>query len=133
MSEDLKNIYAAKEMLHNFFDTAVPVDLFRGQPIKDFKAGKDLLAPDPGGRVMKDGTISKADVRLETLDGKTMVLGCRCIKGRYRGISLGDRTPVFSRNKHWKRFRIPEGKKIPAPLAITKDADYRAGEDQPIH
>lgn len=133
MTDQLKDIYVAAGKADAFFDVAVPVDLFRGQKKQDFLDGKDLFAPDMGGWVNRDGKVREPDVKTAMVDGKLLVKGCRCIHGSHRGISMGDRTPVFARGKSWRRFRLPAGTPLPEALAITRDAERRVGTDIPIH
>ena len=133
MTDQLKAIYAAAGKTDVFFDITVPIDLFRGQKKQDFLDGKDLFAPDMGGWTNREGKVRESDVATAEVDGKLFVKGCRCVRGSHRGISLGDRTPIFSRGKNWKRFRLPAGTSIPEVFAITRDAEHRAGPDLPIH
>ena len=86
-----------------------------------------------GGWANRESKVREPDVATVLVNGKLFVKGCRCTRGAYRGISLGDRTPVFARGKSWSRFRLPAGTPIPEALAITRDAERRAGPDLSIH
>lgn len=127
MSDTLKNLYADANIPHRYYDNVTPVDLYRGQKLREFKQGKGILDPELVGWVKPDGSHRLADVLVEEVDGRMIVRGCRSIAGHYRGVSVFDRVPPFSKSSSWKCFLIPSESKIPEALAITKDADFRRG------
>lgn len=53
-------------------------------------------------------------------DGKQWVLGCRCVSGDYRGVSVYD-VRVTWLGHGWMNYRIPQGTSVPENLAVTKD------------
>jgi hypothetical protein len=63
-------------------------------------------------------------VKIEERNGKLFVLGCRCVKGDYRGISTFDQKCAWLGGA-WKHFKISRGTPIPPNLAVTQDSDLR--------
>lgn len=127
MSDDLKKIYAAEKLLHRYFDKEVPCDLFRGQQAREAKLGLPIIYPNPGF-TKADGSIRPPDILIEERDGIQFVVGCRTIRGKYRGISVFDRANSALRSFKW--YKLPAGVKIPEALAITQDDNY---SDMPNH
>ena len=127
MSDALKTIYSSANLSHRYFDKTTPVDLFRGQKLSEFKEGKGILDPELVGWVRSDGVQRLADVLVEEVNGQKIVRGCRSVAGHFRGVSVFDRVPPFSKSSSWKCFQIPSGSKIPEALAVTKDAEARRG------
>jgi hypothetical protein len=121
MSEALKDIYKAAGKLQYYFDDKVPCDLYRGQSSKERKEGTPILYPNPGFP-RRDGTVRPADVQIVERSGKKFVLGCRCIKGEYRGVSTFDRINPNLPGFTW--YELPKGTAIPEALAVTQDSDF---------
>jgi hypothetical protein len=119
VSDDLRKIYEAAGRVAYFFEETVPRDLYRGQSRTDEKAGTPLLAPNPGFK-RRDGSVRLPDVKIEDVNGTPTVRGCRAVRGDFRGVSVFDK-PTAMRGFRW--FRLPQGVKIPAALAITQDGD----------
>lgn len=115
MSDDLKNIYLAAGVGERFWDTSTPTALWRAQKKTEFDAGAMSLDPHPGNETRL------ADVRVVDRDNQRIVLGCRCIKGDYRGVSTFDLKVTWYGAKTTKHFKIPADTGIPPGLAVTKD------------
>ncbi|WP_338845552.1 hypothetical protein V8J88_17695 [Massilia sp. W12] len=60
------------------------------------------------------------DVKVIERDGQSVVLGCRCLSGHFRGISLFDITITWLGPK-WRNYLIPAGTPIPGALMVTRD------------
>lgn len=124
MSDDLRSIFQKAGKSDAFFEGKLPVDLWRAQSDQDFKKEVFIMQPHPGyvkrndrGEVIKERL---PDVKIVDRDGKMIVLGCRCIKGEYRGISLYDVTITWLGPK-WQNYMIPAGTLIPPGLMVTRD------------
>ena len=115
MSDELKSIYRAKGLAHQFWDDETPVDLWRLQKKTDFDKNTMLFHPHPGSEERLP------DVRVVERDGRLVVLGCRCTDGAFRGISTFDCRVTWFGSKTAKHFVLPAGTPIPAGLAVTKD------------
>jgi hypothetical protein len=48
------------------------------------------------------------------------VLGCRCVEGDYRGLSVFDKK-VSWLGKGWRNYRLPKDTPVPENLAVTRD------------
>ena len=115
MTNELREIYVAAGLSDRFWDTTTPTALWRAQKKTDFDAGEMALQPHPGSE------IRLSDVKVVDRDNQQFVLGCRCIKGDYRGISTFDMKVTWFGSKTTKHFKIPADTKIPEGLAVTKD------------
>lgn len=115
MSDELKNIYKKAGFADRFWDEATPVDLWRLQKKTDFDKNTMVFQPHPGSDEREP------DVRVVERDGQQMVLGCRCVKGEYRGVSTFDRKVTWFGSKTSKHFTLPANTLIPPGLAVTKD------------
>jgi hypothetical protein len=122
MSEALKNIYREAGKLQYYFDQKVPCDLYRGQSSAERKNGAPIVYPNPGF-TRRDGTVREPDVKVVDRDGKKFVLGCRCIRGDYRGVSTFDRINPNLGGFTW--YELPKDTDIPDALAITQDSDFK--------
>lgn len=118
MSNELRKIYEEKNLLHFYFDQTVPVDLFRGQNQSEAKQKFPIIYPN-AGFTRADGKYRIPDVKIEIVDGKEIVRGCRTTKGEFRGISTFDKKGGFL---GFKWYKLPAGTEIPAALAITQDS-----------
>jgi hypothetical protein len=121
MSSDLKEIYEQEGLLKYYFDEAVPRDLYRGQRASEVGGDSPIIFPHPGF-ARKNGPNRPADVNIEDRSGKKFVLGCRCVKGMYRGISTFDGMNPVLKNFVW--YKLPSGTEIPQAIAITQDSDF---------
>ena len=115
MTNELREIYVAAGLSDRFWDTTTPTALWRAQKKTDFDAGEMALQPHPGSE------IRLSDVKVVDRDNQLFVLGCRCIKGDYRGVSTFDMKVTWFGSKTTKHFKIPADTKIPEGLAVTKD------------
>ncbi|WEN15108.1 hypothetical protein PY254_00025 [Rhodanobacter sp. AS-Z3] len=115
MSDELRRIYTEAGKADRFWETATPVDLWRAQKNTDYQAGIDALSPHLGNETRV------ADVKIVDRDGKRVVLGCRCIKGDFRGVSTFDMKVTWFGSRTTKHFKIPAGTAIPPGIAVTKD------------
>ena len=159
MSDDLKNLYNAGNKLHNFFETATPVPLFRGAPddqkfplmtptLIGWKSKKGVRPPDvlvhdnsgntpqyQGGKypapITEEDKQKPLTARILSDASAYVVKGCRSTNknDHHRGVSVFDATRAF---KNFTWFRIPDGTPIPPGLAVTKDADF-SNNGEPIH
>lgn len=82
------------------------------------------MEPHPG-YVKKDlqGNVIKTrlpDVKVEERNGKLVVLGCRCVEGDFRGLSLYDKKVTWL-GSDWINYQIKAGAEVPPSLAITRD------------
>lgn len=118
MSDELKDIYKKEGKLKYFFDDYTPRDLFRAQ--KQSEAKSPILFPHPGFS-RKNGPDRLPDVKVVDRNGKKFVLGCRCTKGDYRGVSTFDAINPSLKDFAW--YKLPKGAEIPPALAITQDSD----------
>lgn len=115
MSDTLKNIYRDAKLSDRYWDEAIPVALWRLQKKTDFDANTMLLEPHPGSPTRP------ADVRVVDRDGQQFVLGCRCVKGHFRGISTFDKKITWFGSRTAMHFRLPANVALPPGLAVTKD------------
>jgi len=115
MTDVLRAIYADAGKADRFWDDSIPVDLWRAQRNSDYTGGLDPLSPHPGNETRV------ADVRIVDRGGNLVVMGCRCIKGDYRGVSTFDMKVTWFGSKTTKHFKIPAGTEIPPGIAVTKD------------
>ena len=120
MSNELQQIYVNAGLSQFFFDKSVPQDLYRGQRHEDAEKGQPIIFPHPGF-ARKNGPARPPDVQIVERDGKKFVLGCRCVRGLYRGISTFDRTNPALKNFLW--YKLLKGTAIPPGLAITQDSN----------
>lgn len=120
MSGELKEIYKNEGKLKYYFDDFVPCELFRGQKQSDAEKQAPIIFPHPGF-ARKNGSDRLADVKIVERHGKQFVLGCRCTKGHYRGISTFDAINPILKDFQW--YKLPKGAPIPPALAITQDGD----------
>jgi len=121
MSDDLKHIYKQAGRAGRFWDEATPADLWRLQKKTDFDKNTMVLDPHPGSDTRP------ADVKVEERDGRQVVLGCRCIKGEFRGVSTFDMKVTWFGGKTGQHFKLPANTLIPAGLAVTKDSKNQHG------
>jgi len=121
MSDDLKRIYVAAGFRDKFWDTSTPTALWRAQKKTEFEAGSMTLEPHPGNETRL------SDVKVVERDNQQIVLGCRCIKGDYRGVSTFDMKVTWFGSKTTKHFKIPADTPIPPGLAVTKDHQNAQG------
>lgn len=88
------------------------------------------MQPHPGYEKKNEkGEVIKRrppDVRIIERDGKLIVLGCRCVSGKYRGISLFD-AKVTWLGARWLNYVIPAGTEIPLSLMVTRDNSNEFG------
>jgi hypothetical protein len=158
MSDELRRIYAQKGKLHNFFEVAVPADLFRG---RRKRASSPYLLPtlvgwstpshrppdvllvdskgdspqyDDNGVVSENRKTTPKTAEIVDAAARYTVKGCRStFPGPHRGVSTFDRPnpglPVFE----W--IRLPVGTPIPPGLAVTRDFDpaIRDSDIKPRH
>jgi Tse2 ADP-ribosyltransferase toxins len=152
MSDNLKNEYARKQLLDNFFDNKTPIDLFRRRDVGD---STPVMQPTLIGFVRREGDPRRPDIFLSDEKGqspqhgadnrtiltepkgkpltkqivadgsKYVVRGCRTTAGDYRGVSVFDEPGVTHKKYEW--FTIPEGTPIPPGLAVTRDGKKRPG------
>jgi hypothetical protein len=115
MSDDLRKIYVAAGLADRFWDTSTPTALWRAQKQTDFHAGAIVLEPHPGSATRP------ADVKVVDRDNQKIVLGCRCVKGDFRGISTYDMKVTWYGSRTTKHFRMAANTPIPPGLAVTKD------------
>jgi hypothetical protein len=115
MSDELKNIYVAAGLADRFWDDATPTALWRAQKKTDFDGGAIVLEPHPGSETRT------ADVKIVERDNQQFVLGCRCVKGDFRGVSTFDKKVTWFGSRTTKHFRISAGTGIPAGLAVTRE------------
>lgn len=115
MTNELRQIYVAAGLADKFWDTTTPTTLWRAQKKTDFEAKEMVLQPHPGSPTRL------ADVRVVERDNQKVVLGCRCTKGDFRGISTFDMKVTWFGSRTTKHFKIPTDTKIPDGLAVTKD------------
>ena len=120
ISNELREIYEKAGLIHRFFETKTPLDLYRAQSFKDEEAGRDLIYPHPGYKP-KNGPPRLPDVEEFKQGNETFVRGCRTIKGDYRGVSMFDR--VNPRFKGGKWYRLPKDTEIPPALAVLQDGE----------
>lgn len=120
MSDDLKEIYKREGKLQYYFDEVVPCHLFRGQKRSDADKQAAIIFPHPGFS-RRNGADRPADVKIVERSGKKFVLGCRCTKGPYRGVSTFDGINPILKDFLW--YKLPKGTDIPPALAITQDSD----------
>ena len=121
MSDELKKIYNNADLSDHFWDISTPMDIWRAQKKSEFDQGRMPLEPHPGSETRLP------DVKVVERDNQTIVLGCRCIKGEFRGISTFDRKVTWFGSKTTKHFVIPANTPIPAGIAITKDHKNQQG------
>jgi hypothetical protein len=121
MSDTLKNIYREADLASHYWDVATPVDLWRAQKRTDFDNDAMLFEPHPGN------IKRPADIRIVERDGQSFVLGCRCVKGAFRGISTFDRKVTWFGNRSAKHFCLPANKILPPGIAVTKDHQNEYG------
>ena len=91
------------------------------EPYSEFEQGLMSLEPHHGSETRLP------DVKVVERDNQTIVLGCRCIKRDFRGISTFDRKVTWFGSKTTKHFVIPANTPIPAGIAITKDHKNQQG------
>ena len=115
MTDEMREIYVAASLSDRFWDTTTPTALWRAQKKTDFDAGEMALQPHPGSETRL------SDVKVVERDNQLFVLGCRCIKGDYRGVSTFDMKVTWFGSKTTKHFKIPADTRIPEGLAVTKD------------
>lgn len=129
MSDHLKQMYAQAGKSDAFFEETIPVDLWRAQSKPDFKKEVFIMQPHPGyTKKDENGRITKErppDVKIIERDGRLIVLGCRCIIGHFRGVSLFD-AEVTWLGANWLNYHIPAGTPIPPSLMVTRD-NYNRG------
>jgi len=121
VTDELKQIYDDEGLLHRYFDTATPCDLYRGQSRTEARQGLPILYPNPGF-ARRDGSRRLPDVLVEERDGKQFVRGCRSVRGDYRGISTFDRKDATLRGFSW--YKLPQETDIPEALAVTQDSGH---------
>ena len=121
MSDALKSIFKQAGLADRFWDEATPVDLWRLQKKTDFDKNTMVLQPHEGSAEREP------DVRVIERDGRQVVLGCRCVKGEYRGVSTFDRKVTWFGSKTAKHFTLPANTLIPPGLAVTKDSKNQHG------
>jgi len=153
MSDALKKVYEQEGLLANFFEKAVPTDLYRRRNIGDktpimqptiIGFGKDekprppdILLRDESGATPQynaEGMVRETNSKPLTKQliadaSKYVVQGCRTTKGDFRGVSTFDMMNPRARGVEW--FAVPEGTEIPPGLAITRDGRKVPG--QPLH
>src|SRR5688572_24210574 len=124
MSDELKKIYSENGLADRFFEGSIPIELWRAQSSADFKKEVFIMQPHPGYKKLNEkGEVIRTrlpDVKIVERNGKQIVLGCRCVKGDHRGISVFD-VQVTWLGAQWINYRIPAGTPIPENLAVTRD------------
>ena len=115
MSDELKNIYSMAGLSDRFWDTLTPLELWRAQKNTDFKLDIMVLEPHPGNETRLP------DIKVVERDNQKFVLGCRCVKGDFRGVSTFDMRVTWFGSRTTKHFVIPANTKIPLGIAVTKD------------
>lgn len=115
MTNELRKVYVAAGLGDRFWDDATPTSLWRAQKKSDFDRNAMLLEPHPGSETRT------ADVRVVERDKQQFVLGCRCVKGDYRGVSTFDMKGTWFGSRTTQHFRIPADTQIPPGLAVTRD------------
>lgn len=124
MSDELKRIYGKEGLSGRYFEDSTPCPLWRAQSSEDYRREVFIMTPHPGYQKKdKDGRVIKnrlPDVKIVQRDGRAIVLGCRCIAGDYRGISVFDKQVTWL-GSSWVNYEIPKGTAIPEGLALTKD------------
>lgn len=115
MTDELKKIYFDAGLSDRFWDSATPVALWRAQKKSEFDQSRLPLEPHPGNETRLP------DVQVVERDNQKVVLGCRCIKGDFRGVSTFDMKVTWFGSKTTKHFVIPANTAIPPGLAVTKD------------
>jgi hypothetical protein len=121
MSENLKKTYEQEGKLRFYFDQSVPQDLYRGQRASEVGSDSPIIFPHPGFS-RKNGPNRPSDVKIEDRGGSKFVLGCRCVKGMYRGVSTFNGMNPVLKNFVW--YKLPSGTEIPEALAITQDSNF---------
>ena len=115
MADELRQLYIEKGLAERFWDSTTPVALWRAQNKTDFDAGGIVLQPHPGSQTRLP------DIKVVDRDNQLIVLGCRCIRGDFRGVSTFDMKVTWFGSRTTKHFKIPANTKIEDGLAVTKD------------
>ena len=115
MSDVLKTLYSEAGQADRFWDDKTPCALWRAQKKTDHDNGEDPLHPHPGNETRT------ADVKVERRGNQDIVLGCRCLKGDFRGVSTFDMKVTWFGSKTTKHWKIPADTPIEPGLAVTKD------------
>ena len=110
----------AKRYAYRVRDTPCGVNKMK-EPYSEFEQGLMSLEPHHGSETRLP------DVKVVERDNQTIVLGCRCIKRDFRGISTFDRKVTWFGSKTTKHFVIPANTPIPAGIAITNFSLFAAG------
>ena len=129
MSDDLKKIYAKEGKSGHYFDGETPCELFRGQHPDAHKREEFILEPHRGfvkvDKVTGQRRERKADVAIVNRNGTEVVIGCRCNRGDFRGLSTFDKPVTWFDKPRWYNFSIPKGTELPSSLAVVRDKyDY---------
>lgn len=124
LTDELKKLYENERLAHRYFDSTTPCDLYRGQTRTEARQGLPALYPNPGF-TRRDGSVRLPDLRIEERDGKKFVIGCRSIRGDYRGVSTFDRKTLGLPGFRW--YKLPKQTDIPVALAVTQDSDFKNG------
>lgn len=98
MSDELKKIYSEAGKADCYWDSATPVQLWRAQKKSEFDQGDMVLKPHPGSETRL------SDARVVERDNQQIVLGFRCTKGDYRGVSTFDKKVTWFGSKTTKTF-----------------------------
>lgn len=114
----LKDILIARGQVDRYFDTRVPVDLWRAK-----KTGEnEPLFQIVDRQVLRaNGKVRPPDITIDVRGGVPWV----SVQERPRGLSVFDRPDMFARGQ-WEYYRIPAGTEIPAGLAIVDDGPSQA-------
>ncbi|WP_338847508.1 hypothetical protein V8J88_02210 [Massilia sp. W12] len=129
----MQKAYENAGELHFFFDKVFPIDLWRGQKEKDYKAGVFPLQPVTEKIELIIGNKKRVrlpDVEVFEKNGMPWIKGCRSTKKgkQHWGVSLFDKPPSFAKND-WRNFKIPQDTPIPESIAVTQDGDSAEREN----
>jgi hypothetical protein len=109
----LKDILIAADRLHDYFDGAVPVDLWRAVNRKRPGHIFDFVERE---FVLSNGRPRPADIAIENRDGVAWV----CVAERPRGVSTFDKSGIPA-GRDWSYIKVPRGTVLPSGLAIVND------------
>ena len=111
--KNLKDILIDAGELDKYFDTTIPVNLWRAKNLNS----KDFIFSLVEEKVIRsNGKIRPSDITIYKKGDIDWV----SIQERLRGISTFDKPNVFKRGK-WNYYKIPAGTCIPNGLAIVED------------
>jgi len=110
----LRDILIARNRLEDYFDGAVPTNLWRA--FNTSKKGGHPMDLLEEGYYRSDGNFRRADVTITPVNGEPWVL----VKHYPGGLSTFDKSKTFKRGS-WEYFKIPAGTRLPEGLAVVKD------------